>query len=454
MKGNILIVDDDQAMCEMLEFDLKRRDFQVTWHTMAETAFANLKEADFDVVLADIHLPGMTGIELCERISANRPDIPVIATTGFGNLETAIASIRAGAYDFVTKPIDTDILEVVLDRAISHRSLQEKVKLLSQTSSRPQQFEALLGNSPPMQKLFSQMAHVADTDISILLLGESGTGKELVAQNLHKHSKRLKAPFIPVNCSALPETLLESELFGHKKGSFTDATYDRKGLFREAHGGTLFLDEVGEMPIMLQPKLLRALEERSIRPVGENSEIPIDVRIIAATNQDLESAVEAGRFREDLYYRLNVMQLEVPPLRSRGTDVLLLADQFVNQYAQHFNKHVTGISANAAQRLMDYIWHGNVRELRNAMERAVALTRFEKIAVDDLPGKIQAYQSEHFFIGSHDPNELLPLEEVERRYILHVLKVVGDNRTAAARLLKLDRKTLYRKLQRYGVDKE
>ena len=273
-------------------------------------------------------------------------------------------------------------------------------------------------------------------------------------QTLHKHSPRKGAPFIPVNCSALPESLLESELFGHKKGAYTDATADRKGLFQEAQNGTLFLDEVGEMPIMLQPKLLRALEERAIRPVGGNSEIAINVRIIAATNQDLERAVENGRFREDLFYRLNVMQIEVPPLRSRGTDVLLLADQFIKHYAQHFNKQVNGISENAAQRLMDYIWHGNVRELRNAMERAVAVTRFEKIGVDDLPKKIQAYQSEHFFIGTHDPYELLPMEEVERRYMLHVLKIVGGNRTAAARILKLDRKTLYRKFQRYGVDKE
>jgi DNA-binding NtrC family response regulator len=454
MKGNVLIVDDDQAMCEMLESDLKRRHYKITWHTRAEEAFANLKEADFDVVLADIHLPGMTGIELCERICANRPDIPVVAITGFGNLETAVASIRAGAYDFVTKPIDTDLLEMVLDRAISHRSLQEKVKLLSRMPAGPQHFDALLGDSPPMQKLFSQMAHVVDTDISILILGESGTGKELVAHSLHRQSKRHQAPFIPLNCSALPEMLLESELFGHKKGAYTDAAADRKGLFQEAQGGTLFLDEIGEMPIMLQPKLLRALEERAIRPIGGNSEIPIDVRIMAATNQDIERAVDEGRFREDLFYRLNVMQIEVPPLRSRGTDILLLADHFIKMYAQRFNKQITGISDNAAQRLMDYFWHGNVRELRNAMERAAALTRFEKIAVDDLPKKIQAYQNEDFYIGSHDPHELLPMEEIERRYILHVLKMVGGNRTAAARILKMDRKTLYRKLQRFGADKE
>jgi DNA-binding NtrC family response regulator len=271
---------------------------------------------------------------------------------------------------------------------------------------------------------------------------------------LHKHSKRSKAPFVPVNCSALPETLLESELFGHKKGAYTDATSDRKGLFEEAQNGTLFLDEVGEMPLRLQPKILRVLEERAIRPVGGNSEIAIDVRIMAATNQDLERAVEEGRFREDLFYRLNVMQIEVPPLRSRGTDMLLLANRFVKQYAQGLNKQVTGISENAIQRILDYFWYGNVRELRNAMERAVALTRFEKIVVDDLPKKIQAYQNEHFFIGSHDPRELLSMAEVERRYILHVVKAVGDNRTAASRVLKLDRKTLYRKLQQYGIDKE
>ncbi len=453
MKGKVLIVDDDQAMCEMLDFDLRRRGYTTVWYTLAEKALTDLKEADFDVLLADINLPGMTGIELCERVVANRPDIPVIVITAFGNLETAVSAIRAGAYDFVAKPVDLDILAVALDRAITHRALQEKVKILSQAVEHSQRFEEMLGDSASMQSLFSRIVRVGATEISVLILGETGTGKELVARILHKQSRRGTAPFIPINCSALPETLLESELFGHKRGAFTDAKSDRKGLFLEADGGTLFLDEIGDISMVLQPKLLRALEERSVRPLGSNEEVPFDVRIIAATNRDLESAVEEGLFREDLFYRLNVIQMEVPPLRARGTDVLLLARHFIEHFSRLTGKQVVGLSNTAAQKLLAYPWPGNVRELRNAIERAVALTRFEKLAVEDLPKKIRAYRSEHILVGTHDPTELISMEEVERRYILHVLKTVGDNRTSAARILKLDRKTLYRKLQRYGVEK-
>jgi DNA-binding NtrC family response regulator len=451
MKGKVLIVDDDQAMCEMLNDDLHRRGFVPSWYTMAEEAFSHVMEEDFDVLLADINLPGMSGIELCERVVANRPDIPVIVVTAFGNLDTAIAAIRAGAYDFVTKPLDLDLLAIALQRAIGHRALQEKVKLLSQAVEHAQPFEELLGESPSMQALSSQIARVVDTETSVLILGESGTGKELVAQTLHKHSRRGSGPFIPINCSALPETLLESELFGHKRGAFTDAKSDRKGLFLEAEGGTLFLDEMGEIPMALQPKLLRAVEERRIRPVGGNTEVSFDVRIISATNRDLESAVEEGLFREDLFYRLNVIQVAVPPLRARGTDVLLLARHFIQHFSHRTGKRVVDISNTAAKKLLAYSWPGNVRELRNAMEHAVALTRFEKVSVEDLPKKIRAYRSDHVLVGAEDPSELISMEEVERRYILHVLKAVGNNRTLAARILKLDRKTLYRKLQGYGA---
>ena len=450
MKGKVLIVDDDQAICEMLDLDLRRRGFTTVWYTVAEKAFANLKEEDFDVLLADIKLPGMSGIELCERVVANRADIPVIMMTAFGDLETAVAAIRAGAYDFITKPVELDILAVALNRACTYRALQEKVKTLSQAAEHTQRFDKLLGNSLSMQTLFAQIAQVADTEISVLILGESGTGKELVARALHKKSRRHTAPFIPINCSALPQALLESELFGHKQGAFTDAKSGRKGLFLEAEGGTLFLDEIGDIPMALQPKLLRVLEEHRLRPVGGNEEIPFDVRIIAATNRDLESAVEEGRFREDLFYRINVLQIEVPLLRARGTDVLLLARHFIENFAHHSGKQVVGLSDNAAQKLLSYSWPGNVRELRNAIERAVALTRFEKLTVEDLPKKIRAYQNQHILIGGQDPAELISMEEVERRYILHVMKTVGANRTLAARILRLDRKTLYRKLQRYG----
>jgi len=450
MKGKILIVDDDQAMCEMLNLDLRRRGFTSVWYTVAEKAFSNLKEEEFDVLLADIKLPGMSGIELCERVVANRSDIPVIMMTAFGDLETAVAAIRAGAYDFITKPLELDILAVALKRACTYRALQEKVKTLSQAAEHTQRFDKLLGNSFPMQTLFAQIARVADNDISVLILGESGTGKELVARALHKKSSRHFAPFIPINCSALPEALLESELFGYKRGAFTDAKSGRKGLFLEAEGGTLFLDEIGDIPMALQPKILRALEEHRVRPVGGNAEVPYNVRIIAATNRDLESAVEEGRFREDLFYRINVLQIEVPLLRARGTDVLLLARHFIENFAYRSGKQVVGFSDNVAQKLLSYSWPGNVRELRNAIERAVALTRFEKLTVEDLPKKIRAYKNQHILLGGLDPAELISMEEVERRYILHVMKTVGDNRTLAARILRLDRKTLYRKLQRYG----
>ena len=439
-------------MCEMLEVDLRHRGFSPHWYTQAEEVFSKITQEDFDVLLADIHLPGMNGVELCERVVANRPDIPVIVMTAFGNLETAIAAIQAGAYDFITKPVDLDLLAVSLDRAIGHRGLQEKVRILSHTIERTQRFDALLGKSPSMQAFFSQMARVVSTDTSVLILGESGTGKELVARTLHKRSKRRKAPFVPINCAALPEALLEGELFGYQRGAFTDAKSDHKGLFLEAEGGTLFLDEIGELPKTLQPKLLRALEERCVRPIGSNSEIGFDVRMIAATNRDLESAVEEGKFREDLFYRLNVIQLEVPPLRSRGTDVLLLAQHFIEHFSDMAGKQVSGLSNTAAEKLLTYSWAGNVRELRNAIEHAVALTRFEKLAVEDLPKKIRSYRNNQVLVSAHDPRELVSMAEMERRYILHVLKAVGNNRTLAARILKMDRKTLYRKLQRYGVD--
>ena len=451
MPGRVLIVDDDRNMCEMIEADLCNRGLDSSWYTSAEEAFSMLKKEEFDVVLTDLQMPGMDGVELCERIVANRPDVPVVVITAFGSMETAVAALRAGAYDFVTKPIEMDMLAFTLKRAVSHRSLQEKVKKLSELVEQSKQFAKLLGESVPMQSLYDLITRVADSEASILIIGESGTGKELVAQALHKQSRRHIGQFVAVNCAALPEGLLESELFGHTKGAFTDAKAERKGLFLQADGGTLFLDEIGAFPLTLQSKLLRALEEHSVRPVGSDKEVSFDVRIIAGTNRDLESAVEEGRFRDDLFFRINVIQVELPPLRSRGTDILLLAQHFLEQFATRSSKQVVGISDKVAAKLLGYMWPGNVRELRNAIEHAVALTRYERIAVEDLPGKIRAYHSSHVLVGGNNPTELVPMEEVERRYILHILKVVGGNKTLAARVLGFDRKTLYRKLCRYGV---
>jgi DNA-binding NtrC family response regulator len=447
VKPRVLIVDDERSMCEMLETDLKLRDFEVQWFTSAEDGFRVVLEQPIDTVLTDLKMPGIDGLEFCRRIVENRPDIPVVVMTAFGSLETAVAAIRAGAYDFVTKPVEMDLLALTLGRAIGHRELQEKVKVLSQAADRATRFEDLIGASAAMQKLYDQLARIADTETSILITGESGTGKELVARSLHSRSRRREMPFVPVNCAALPDALLESELFGHAKGAFTDARSDRKGLFAQAEGGTLFLDEIGEMPLTMQPKLLRALEESKVRPVGSDQEVPFDVRIVTATNRDLETAIEESRFREDLFFRINVIQLDMPPLRSRGTDVLLLAQHYLEAFATRAAKEVEGLSDAVAEKLINYSWPGNVRELRNVIERAVALTRYNKLAVEDLPEKIREYRSSQVFIGGEDPSELVPIEEVERRYIDHVLRAVDGNKTVAARILGLDRKTLYRKLQ-------
>jgi DNA-binding NtrC family response regulator len=451
MKPRVLIVDDERSMCDLLEADLRLRDFAPACFTSAADGLTAFARDDFDVVLTDLKMPGMDGLEFCTRLSAQRPDIPVVVMTAFGSLETAIAAIRAGAYDFVTKPIEMELLAVILHRAVERRRLQEQVRTLAEAVARSSRFEELLGESQAMTRLYDQLSRIADADASVLITGESGTGKELVARALHGRSRPHDRPFIAVNCAALPDTLLESELFGHVKGAFTDARADRKGLFVQAEGGTLLLDEIGEMPLAMQAKLLRALEESKVRPVGGEREIPFDVRILAATNRDLDTAVEEKRFRQDLFFRVNVIQIEVPALRARGTDILLLAQHFVEQFATRTKRNVQGISEPVAEKLLAYAWPGNVRELRNVVERAVALTRHDKLTPDDLPEKIRDFRGSQVVIGGADPGELAPLEEIERRYILHVLQTMGENRTLAARTLGLDRKTLYRKLRQYGV---
>ena len=309
----------------------------------------------------------------------------------------------------------------------------------------------VIGESEPMKTVFDLMARVADSDASVLITGESGTGKEVVAQALHRRSRRGAGPFVAINCAAMPEALLESELFGHTKGAFTDAHTAHLGLFVQASGGTVLLDEIGDMPLGLQPKLLCALQERTVRPLGGNHEVPFDVRVIAATNRDLEVAVQEQRFREDLYYRINVIQIDLPPLRIRGSDVLLLARHFLHQFATQADKGAVTLSSAAAARLLSYAWPVNVRELQNCIERAVALTRFGEITEDDLPEKIKSHPQAPDAPIADDPSEIVPLEEIERRYILRVFEKVGRNKSLTAQLLGLDRKTLYRKLDRYGI---
>jgi len=447
MQARVLVVDDKRSMVELIEADLQLRDFHVTACTSADEALRALREAEFDVVLTDLKMPGMSGLQLCEQVTANRPDVPVVVMTAFGSMETAIAAIRAGAYDFITKPLELDMLALTLTRAIKHRRLEDQVRRLNEQVASSRGFGDMIGDSVTMRELYDQLSRVADSESSILITGESGTGKELVARSIHRLSRRSERPFVAVNCAALPEALLESELFGHAKGAFTDARAERRGLFLEADRGTLFLDEIGELPPAMQPKLLRALEESRLRPVGGDKEVPFNVRVLTATNRDLEAAVEDNRFREDLYYRINVIQLELPPLRARNADILLLAQHFVETFASRSGKPVAGIAQQAAEKLLAYAWPGNVRELRNVIERAVALTRYDRIAVEDLPEKVRDYRSSRFMIDGQDPSVLVPLEEIQSRYIQHVLDVVGGNKTMAARILGLDRKTLYRKLR-------
>ncbi len=451
VQGRILIIDDDRSMCEILDSALRRRDFEVAWRTAPDEGLRLLGDQDFDVVVTDLNMQGMSGVDLCRQIAENREDIPVVVMTAFGSMETAVAAIRAGAYDFVTKPFEMDDIALTLERALRHRALREEVKRLRRAVDDSGKFDDIIGQSSAMEKAYDLLDRVADSDTTVLITGESGTGKELVARALHKRSPRNRGPFVAINCAAMPETLLESELFGHTRGAFTDARQARPGLFVKAQGGTLFLDEIGEMPMGMQAKLLRALQERTVRPVGGDVEVPFDARIVAATNRDLETEVEEKRFREDLFYRINVVRINVPPLRSRGSDVLLLAQHFIERYSAAGRSKVKGMSSGAADKLLSYPWPGNVRELQNCVERAVALARYDQIGVDDLPEKIRDFKSSRVIVETEDPSELLPMDEVERRYILRVLEAVGGNKTMAAQVLGFDRRTLYRKLERCGV---
>jgi two-component system response regulator HydG len=442
----ILVADDDRDMCELAEASLSRRGYKVTWRLTPAEALEEMEKQDFAVLLVDIHMEGMTGLELCRTALTKRPDAVVVVMTGFGTLDHAIGAMRAGAYDFITKPLSMDALALSVDRAARHRAMNDELKRLRRRVEE-RELPNIVGQSESMRQMADIVDRVAETDTSVLITGESGTGKELVARALHERSGR-RGPFLAVNCAALPETLLESELFGHARGAFTDARVARQGLFIEAHQGTLLLDEIAEMPLGMQAKMLRALQERKVRPLGTGQEIPFDARIIAATNRNLEAEVEAKRFREDLYYRINVVRIDVPPLRARANDTLVLAQHFLQRAAERGGKPVTRLGKLVAEKLTDYDWPGNVRELENCMERAVALARFDEVTVDDLPEKIRRHQPTEFHLLSSDPLELPSMQQVEERHIRRVLAAVGGNKTLAAKVLKLDRRTLYRKLKK------
>jgi DNA-binding NtrC family response regulator len=450
-RPRVLVVDDDESMCELVADLLASRGYEAVWRTSPEDALGLVQSESFDAVLTDLNMRSLNGLELCERILGIQPELPVLLVTGYGSMQTAVDAIRAGAYDFVTKPVEPDELAMAVERAVQHHRLKQEVQRLREAVQHQAATGPMVGTSVPMRQVGDLLDRLRDTDANVLITGESGTGKELVARALHARSSRVNGPFVAVNCAAVPATLLESELFGHARGAFTDARRSRTGLFVQASGGTLFLDEIAELPVGMQPKLLRALQERRVRPVGGDTELPFDARLVTATNRDLENAVTNRLFRADLFYRINVVRVEVPPLRSRGNDLLLLAQHFIQRAAQKSGKRVTGIVTSAAERLLGYDWPGNVRELENYMERAVALTRFDQVTVEDLPEKIRNYKSSFVVVASDNPGELLPMQAVERRYIQRVLKSVAGNKTRAARVLEFDRRTLHRKLRRYGL---
>ncbi len=448
MSGRILVVDDEQSMCELLQEGLARQGFDVSTTTSATAALDLARENDYDVVLTDVKLGEADGIILCEQLVQNRPDVLVVVMTAFGSMESAVAAIRAGAYDFISKPIQLESLALSMQRAVQHRQLREEVKRLRDgTATGTRGMSGMVGDSPAMRKVYALIERIGETDAAVLITGESGSGKELVALALHKRSKRPGA-FVAVNCAAVPAALLESELFGHMRGAFTDAKLSRKGLFQEADGGTLFLDEIGELPLEMQPKLLRVLQTQKVRPVGGNIEVDVNVRIITATNRDLEQEMAKGAFREDLYYRVNVVPLQVPPLRARGHDVLVLAQHFI----ERLDKNVVGLSSEAARKLLEYDWPGNVRELENCIECAAILSRFDHITLEDLPDKISKSQSTQLVADGDETSTFLTLDQLERRYIRRVIGAAGGNKALAARTLGLDRRTLYRKLERYAAE--
>jgi len=426
-----------------MEAALKPFPYQVVSAASGEEALALVQASEFDVLVSDHQMSGMNGIELCKQARAASPNLAVILLTGFGTLEVATEALRAGAYDFVSKPVSIKVLIVTIERAVKRQSLRRQLSRLNEAT--PAAVAGIIGVDGTMRPVFELVTRVARSDATVLIRGETGTGKELVARALHTESGR-SGPFVAINCAAMPDGLLESELFGHLAGAFTDAKKARAGLFLEANGGTLLLDEIGEMGLGMQSKLLRALQERAVRPLGGSRELPFETRVVAATHRDLEAEVALKRFREDLYYRLNVITIDVPPLRLRMEDILPLAHHFVARSAQRSNRPAPRIGHAVAMRLVGYDWPGNVRQLENCMERAVALARYDELVLDDLPAQLASSEFENVASASESEHDLLTLEIVEGRYIQKVLDAVGGNRPAAAAILGFDLQTLQRKL--------
>ncbi|CAN5709252.1 sigma-54 dependent transcriptional regulator [soil metagenome] len=447
MKPNVLVVEDEELMRSILRQLLEGEGYRVFTADSAENALEIFSTDDISATLTDIKMSGMDGLELLDQIKTIDDEALVIIMTAYSSVDSAIAALRLGAYDYVTKPFVNEDLLQTIKNAIQTKELFSENRALRRELNQKYSFIEIIGKSEALQSVFRMVEKVADTNAGILIQGESGTGKELIARSIHFNSQRARQPFLAVNCGALPESLLESELFGHTKGAFTGAAADNKGLFRSADGGTLLLDEIAEMPQSLQVKLLRALQEQEVTPIGSSAAIKFDVRIIAATNKNLEKELAENRFRKDLFYRLNVIEINLPPLRERREDIPLLVKHFIARIAREQNVSEKPIKPEAMSALVNYNWQGNIRELQNAIERAFILSG-EEIRLENLPPKIKINLGNNFEM--RDPEGLRPtLEEMERRYILEILESVGDDKTTAAEILGIDLSTLYRKLKRY-----
>jgi len=447
LTGNILVVDDEKNIREGIQKFLEIEKHDVDTAPDGEKAFEKIKAEDYDIVIADLKMPLMSGEELLEKINFFKPYIKVIVLTGHGTIENAVASMKKGAYDFFTKPVNIDKLLITIQRALKEKNLMMENFQLKQQLEEKYGFEKIIGHSEPIKKVLDIVKQVAPTRASILIEGESGTGKELIANAIHYLSERKNNSLIKVHCAALNENLLESELFGHEKGSFTGALSSKKGRFELSDGGTLFLDEIGEISSMIQVKLLRVLQEREFERVGGAKSIKVDVRLISATNRDLLEEVKKGNFREDLYYRLKVVSLKIPALRERKSDIPLLVNAFIREFSEMNHKPIMTITPKALSLLEAYQWPGNIRELSNVIEGIVVLTKGTVITDKDLPENLRtvSHAKDVFSIDMG-----LPMSEVEKRYILSTLEFSGGNKSKAARVLDIGRKTLHRKLDEYG----
>jgi two-component system, NtrC family, response regulator AtoC len=458
MSAHILIADDDEVSCQLFAETLESEGFRVEQTTSGEAALLRLREDPPDLLIIDVRMPGTSGLEVTRIVHEKYPSLPIIVMTAFGSIETAVEAIHEGAFDFISKPMNLAELKKTVARALAQWSLQRNAAMSNGgADENPQQLGKIIGKSPAMVEVYKTVARVAPTKSTVLILGESGTGKELIAQAIHQHSPRANRPFVAVDCGALTETILESELFGHVRGAFTGALADKKGVFEEAQGGTCFLDEIGGISPNMQARLLRVLQEHEIRRVGGKDWIKVDVRVVAATNHNLSAAVSKGDFRQDLYYRLDVVAIHLPPLRERVEDIPLLARYFLQRYILESGKVITAISDKAMELLCAYSWPGNIRELENAIEQAVALSYQSVLTPDDLPGAVRNHAlAKSFQSDSQSEQFLFPdtptLEEVKKRYVLHVLKQNQGNVSRSARVLSIDRRSLYRMLARFKIE--